>query len=98
MPQIIITERARNNIEKYYQFLVTIDESLALRAVQTMYQSFLLLKDAPEIGRPVEDEDYMRECLVDFGDSGYVILYRYKKGDKNVIVLTIRHQKECGYI
>jgi hypothetical protein len=34
--------------------------------------------------------------LIDFGDSGYIALYRYDGGDF-VTVLTIRHQKEIGY-
>jgi plasmid stabilization system protein ParE len=97
MPQVIITERARQNIEKYYQFLVGLDAAVALRAVQSIYEGFLLLKDVPEIGRPVEDELYLRERVIVFGDSGYVVLYRYKNGDAKLLILTLRHQKECGY-
>ncbi|RML41006.1 hypothetical protein ALQ97_200101 [Pseudomonas savastanoi pv. glycinea] len=38
--------------------------------------------------------DY-REWLIDFGDSGYVILYRYDTNE--IVVVAVRHQKEFGY-
>ncbi|KPC57978.1 Plasmid stabilization system protein [Pseudomonas amygdali pv. morsprunorum] len=38
--------------------------------------------------------DY-REWLIDFGDSGYVILYRYYTNE--IVVVAVRHQKEVGY-
>lgn len=36
-----------------------------------------------------------RELLIDFGDSGYIALYRHV-GDQ-VTVLALRHQREAGY-
>ena len=33
--------------------------------------------------------------LIDFGDSGYVALYRHTGGQ--VSVLALRHQREAGY-
>ena len=41
----------------------------------------------------IENPD--REWLIDFGQSGYVALYRYD-GIKTII-LAVRHQKEVGY-
>ena len=35
-----------------------------------------------------------REWLIDFGDSGYAILYRFDGG--MVAILAVRHQKEAG--
>ncbi len=40
-------------------------------------------------------EPEFRERVIVFGDSGYVVLYRYD-GDMAVI-LAIRHQREIGY-
>lgn len=37
-----------------------------------------------------------RELLIDFGDSGYVVLYRLE--GELVTALAIRHQKEAGYV
>jgi plasmid stabilization system protein ParE len=36
-----------------------------------------------------------RELPIDFGDTGYIALYRFEHDA--VIVLAIRHQKEAGY-
>ena len=50
----------------------------------------------PGIGRPVEDmEPQYREWLINFGDSGYIVLYRYERDVATV--LAVRHQKEVGY-
>ena len=49
----------------------------------------------PGLGRPVEEMPQYRELLIEFGDSGYVALYRHE-GDQ-VTVLALRHQREAGY-
>ena len=36
-----------------------------------------------------------REWSIDFGHSGYVVLYRFD--GEIVAVLAVRHQKEAGY-
>ena len=53
------------------------------------------LAQHPGIGRPVEEVSDCRELLVDFGDSGYVALYRY--ASDQVTALALRHQREAGY-
>lgn len=35
--------------------------------------------------------------IIEFGDSGYVALYRYESTNDTVILLACRHQKEAGY-
>lgn len=49
----------------------------------------------PRISRPDREMPEYRELLVDFGDSGYVALYRHA-GDQ-VTALALRHQREAGY-
>ena len=39
-------------------------------------------------------EPTYRELLIDFGDSGYIALYRYE--GNLVTVLALRHQKELS--
>ena len=36
-----------------------------------------------------------REWLIDFGDSGYVVLYRLEA--RVAVILAVRHQREAGY-
>ena len=40
-------------------------------------------------------EPGFREWLIQFGDSGYVVLYRL--GGESVEILALRHMKEAGY-
>jgi ParE toxin of type II toxin-antitoxin system, parDE len=40
-------------------------------------------------------EPAFREWLIDFGDSGYVALYRLD--GETAAILAVRHQKEAGY-
>lgn len=48
------------------------------------------------MGRPTEEmSPEFREWLIDFGHSGYVILYHFE--DDAVMILAVRHQKEVGY-
>lgn len=55
------------------------------------------LAEHPEVGRPVEDLEHGRELIIPFGDSGYLMLYRYVENEP-VVVLAIRHQREAGYL
>lgn len=55
-----------------------------------------VLVQQPRLGRPVDELDVVfREWLIDFGDSGYVVMYRVD--DNGVTILAIRHQRAAGY-
>lgn len=56
-----------------------------------------MLETTPLMGRPFSEIPEWFELLIDFGDSGYVALYRYESADDSVYVLAFRHQKEVGY-
>jgi plasmid stabilization system protein ParE len=40
------------------------------------------------------DPEY-REWIIEFGESGYIALYRYAGG--TAVILAVRHQRELGY-
>ena len=50
---------------------------------------------APKIGRPVEHG--FRECIIDFGSSGFLALYDFDEMQDEVVVHAVRHQKENNY-
>ncbi|QTR48934.1 type II toxin-antitoxin system RelE/ParE family toxin [Candidatus Thiothrix anitrata] len=97
MPQLIISDKARADIVRFHAFLKQQDVTAANNAVFTLLNAFGVLGGQPHIGRLVEDEPDLREFLVEFGNSGYVALYRYDSKRDAVVVLTIRHQREVGY-
>jgi plasmid stabilization system protein ParE len=48
------------------------------------------------IGRPVEGS--LRELVISQGAAGYVALYRFLATEDRVNILTIRHQREAGFV
>jgi plasmid stabilization system protein ParE len=55
-----------------------------------------VLGSSPEIGRPAaEMPPGFRERVIQFGEGGYVALYRYD--GEIVAILAVRHGREAGY-
>ena len=96
MPHLIWAPAALQDVQRAYRFLAEKNADVAKRAAKAIREGVKILADQPEIGRPVEEmEPEYREWLIDFGDSGYIALYRY---DGHVaVILAVRHQKEAGY-
>jgi plasmid stabilization system protein ParE len=97
LPRVIVTEAASEGLERCRQFLVGKAPEAARRAGQAIEQQLLLLEKAPDVGRPFLEMPELRELVIAFGDSGYVLLYRHEPADDAVYVLAFRHQKEAGY-
>ena len=97
MPQVRLSARAQSDLSRLHTFLLSKDADAAKRAVLAIRDAFMPLKQAPMIGRPVEDSDDLRELVIDFGSSGYLALYRFEAALDAVIILAIKHQREDGY-
>ncbi|KVU59641.1 plasmid stabilization protein [Burkholderia ubonensis] len=96
MPRLIWTRTAQQAIVRLHRFLADQDRTAAQRAIKAIRAGVNVSIAQPRLGRPVEDLDLaFREWLIDFGDAGYVVLYRVD--DDAVTILTIRHQREAGY-
>ncbi|MDO8863237.1 type II toxin-antitoxin system RelE/ParE family toxin [Haliea sp. E1-2-M8] len=96
MPRLIWSPSALTDVQRLYRFLVIKDQEAARRAIKTLRAGVKILAHQPEAGRPVEDMDpVFREWPIDFGNSGYVALYRFD--GETAIILAVRHQKEAGY-
>lgn len=96
MPQVRFAPAALRDLERLREFLRAKNPAAAKRAATAIIKAIQLLGQQPQIGRPAEEMNIAyRELPIDFGDTGYIALYRYD-GD-NVTVLSVRHQKEAGY-
>ncbi|MBP2557855.1 plasmid stabilization system protein ParE [Neorhizobium galegae] len=96
MPHLIWTPPALDDVKRLFRFLAPKNPEAAARAVKTVRASVNILARQPSLGRPVEDmEPEYREWLIDFGNSGYIALYRFQAD--TVAILAVRHQKEAGY-
>ncbi|MGC4060022.1 MAG: type II toxin-antitoxin system RelE/ParE family toxin [Aquabacterium sp.] len=96
MSRLIWSPQALRDVQRLYRFLAVHNLDAAKRAVKAIRQEVKVLEHQPAIGRPMQDmEPEYREWLIDFGDSGYVALYRLAGDD--VAILAVRHQREVGY-
>jgi plasmid stabilization system protein ParE len=96
MPRLIWSPAALRDLQRLYRFLAENSPAAAQRAINLIRTSMKDVEQHPEIGRPAEGMDPVyREWLIDFGDSGYVALYRLD--GLTAVILALKHQKEAGY-
>ncbi len=95
MPRLIWSPPALLDIQRLYRFLAEKNIDAAKRAVKAIREGVKVVAQQPGMGRPVQDmEPQYREWLIDFGDSGYIALYRYD--GQTAVIVAVRHQKEVG--
>ena len=96
MPRLIWTPPALADIQRLYRFLAPKNPEAARRAAKAIRSGVKVLTQQPHLGRPIEDlAPEFREWLIDFGDTGYISLYRFD--GVTVAILAVRHQREAGY-
>jgi plasmid stabilization system protein ParE len=96
MPRLIWSPAALLDVQRLYRFLAPKNADAARRAVKTIRESVQILALQPGIGRPAQDmEPEYREWLIEFGQSGYVALYRFD--GQTALIVAVRHQKEFDY-
>lgn len=96
MPRLIWAPSALLDVQRLYRFLAQKNAEAARQAVKTIRESVQILALQPGIGRPAQDmEPEYREWLIDFGQSGYVALYRFD--GQTAVIVAVRHQKELNY-
>ena len=96
MPRLIWSPEALLDIQRLYRFLAEKSPDAAKRAVKAIREEVKILATSPEVGRPaVEMDQEFREWLVDFGDSGYIALYRYD--GQTAVIVAVLQQREVGY-
>ena len=96
MPRLIWSAPALRDVQRLYRFLAEKNIDAAKRAVKSIRDGVKVIALQPGIGRPAQDmEPDYREWMIDFGNSGYVALYRYD--GETAVILAVRHQRELGY-
>ncbi len=96
MPPVVFTAPAIQSLEEVRKFLRTYDAEVAENALNNIQSSIFSLKTFPHKGRPARLlGEGVRELLVPFGNSGYLVAYRVL--EQKIIILMVRHQKEREY-
>lgn len=95
--RIRYTGRAHDDLQRLYDFLLEKDHGAAERAFAAIRQGTDLLRAFPFSCRKADaDDPFLRELIVPFGASGYVMLFEIEDG-QTVTVLAVRHQWEEDY-
>ena len=97
MPRVVASEGTARGLERCRKFLADNNPQASRRAGQIIDRHIALPVTTPEVGRPLSELPEIRELIIGFGDSGYVVLYRHEPQNDSVYVLAFRHQKEAGY-
>lgn len=102
MAKITLHTRVVARLHEIEDFYLSIDDNIAQRALEIIFRWFEKISQNPRIGRPQlsfpdMERAELREAIVPFGQTGFVVLYRYIRDQDEVIVLALRHQRERGF-
>ena len=96
MPRLIWSPSALRDVARFHAFLKSKSPEAAARGVKAIREGVKILAQHPEAGRPIEDlEPEFRDWLIEFGDAGYIVRYRYDLRD--IVLLAVRHMREVGF-
>lgn len=96
MPQVILSPKAVRDLERLRLFLHSKNPKAAQNANSTIRTALKSLAATPLAHTPDRENPNYRTMQIPFGSSGYTAWYHYKTGE-NVIVLSLKHQKEESY-
>ncbi len=95
MSQIIYTDEFISDFERLYAFLAEENPIAAQRLALLLEEKLDLLSTIPKAFAFFGE---FRLYLLQFGASGYVILYDYNESADILVLLKMKHQKEVGFI
>jgi toxin ParE1/3/4 len=88
-----VSQAAAADLVRLHEFLADKSPVAAERAAAALMSAVRSLDTFPERGRPSGSPN-IRELIVPFGQSNYVLRYAYRAQTKEVIVLRIWHGRE----
>jgi plasmid stabilization system protein ParE len=95
--QVRFTQWALDDLERLFDHYAAIDLTLVRRANEAVKRAIRTLEDFPFSGRMVDENDpFIREFVISFGNAGYVVLFEIEN-EHWVTILAIRHQRESDY-
>lgn len=94
---------AAEDLERLFDFILqreldsaTGDLDIPERALQAIKEGLSFLSSSPFACRKTGASPFVRELVISFGSTGYVVLYEIID-DSTVIIGAIRHQREDDY-
>ena len=94
MSFVKLSDMARLDLARLYDFLAQHDASVARRAMNTLVEGLAVIEKLPMAGSPLADRPHVKKYIIDFGATGYLVFHkRYEKQNMNFVARII-HQKE----
>lgn len=90
--EVRFAKGADDDLVRLYTFLVERDPGAAVRALRAIRNGLALAAAMPFSCRRAAPESPLRECVISFGQAGYVAIFEI--ADDHVLVLAVRHQRE----
>jgi len=97
--RVRFTTEAKEDLDRLYDFLLERGLAAAGEALDAVEQAVIMLEKFPFSCRKAADGrhgPFLRELVVPFGGSGYVVLFEISRRD-TVTILGVRHQRESDY-
>jgi plasmid stabilization system protein ParE len=91
---ILLSPDAVDDIERLRSFLDQNNPDAARRALASIWTAIDRLQEFPDLGMPTDDAE-IRQIVVRFGASGYIVRYARLREDGNVLITRIWHGREA---
>lgn len=92
--KLIISQAARADLARLHDFLAEKNRTAADRAISTVIAAVQSIEAFPMRGRPTATAN-VRELVIPFGRSGYLLRYAYSAERDEAVVLRIAHGREA---
>lgn len=101
--KVRLTSGASEDLDRLFDFIIERelgrdggDLALAEQAMAALRAGIATLRTSPFTCRKAARSPFLRELVVSFGRSGYVVLFEIEDNTQ-VTVLAVRHQREDDY-
>jgi plasmid stabilization system protein ParE len=85
---ILLSSEARSDVMRLRNFLEARNPRAAVRAMRAIWSALQRLEQFPESGRATDDPG-IRQIVVPFGASGYVVRYTIMRDNQTILVTRI---------
>jgi plasmid stabilization system protein ParE len=93
--EIRFARGADDDLARLFQFLAEKDVATAQKALVTIRNAFRAAAAFPFSCRKADKSQPFRECVIPFGNAGYVAAFEI--ADDHILILVVRHQREDDY-
>jgi toxin ParE1/3/4 len=91
---ILLSPDAVEDLERLRTFLDHANPGAAQRALASIWTTLERLQDFPALGMPTDDP-IIRQIVVRFGSSGYIVRYAIDPKTADVLVTRVWHGREA---